>query len=339
MRTINMALIGCGLWGPNVAKNLASNPRSTLKWICDIDQRKLGFLASRLGAVKKTTDYLEIVRDSEIDAIAIATPAKEHYKMVKAALEAGKHVFVEKPLTDSLSTSKELTELAQRSSRVLMTGYVFLFNNGIARVGELIRSGTIGEVQYLHAIRTNLGPIRTDVNVVWDLASHDVSIFLYWLNQVPVSVSATAGRYSSDALDSVVNACLRFPNGQMGLIHVSWLNPSKVREISVIGTQKMILFDDMYPSESVRIYDKVAAPTGYYDSYGSHRMAVRSGDILIPYIRSDEPLQAELEAFIDAVLEGRGNPAMGDLPVSAASVLEAIDASMRKGGVPVEVMK
>lgn len=337
MGVINIGLVGCGLWGPNLAKNFTGNKRTNLKWICDISQEKLDALAEHLKGVRKTTDCRDIFNDREIDAVAIVTPAKAHYEIVKSAMEAGKHVFVEKPLTDTKKSSRELTNLAEKLNRTLMTGYVFLFNGGILRIKDLILSGAIGDIQYMDATRTNLGPIRSDVNTVWDLAAHDISIFLHWMEQVPTTASANGGRYTENPLEDVAMASLKFPDGQIGIIHASWLNPCKVRRITVVGTKQMVVFDDMHPSEPVRLYDKGLVVAGYHDSYGSHRMAVRTGDIVIPHFRAPEPLSAEIEAFLDAVTEGRVNPGIGELPVQVAAVMEAIDESMCRGGEAVTV--
>lgn len=336
---LTVGLIGCGLWGPNLARNFAGNRRAALTWVCDTDRKRLDAFAGKLKGVRGTTESADILRDPAVDAVVVVTPARAHYPLVKAALEAGKHVLVEKPLTESAATSRELTDLARERGRVLMTGYVFLFNEGVRRVGELVRGGELGDVQYLDAVRTNLGPVRGDVSAAWDLAAHDVSIFLHWMGAVPVSVSANGGRYTGNPLEDVVTACLRFPGGQIGIVHASWLDPCKVRRITVVGTRRMAVFDDMSPSEPVRIYDKGLVSAGYTDSYGSHRMAVRSGDIVIPFVRASEPLSAEIEAFLDAVEGGKKNAAIGDLPVSAAEVLEAIEESMRRNGCPVETKR
>jgi predicted dehydrogenase len=339
MRTVSIGLIGCGLWGPNLARGFGGTRRAELTWICDIDRGKLDSLGARLKGVRATTDYAEILADGSVDAVAVATPSKAHYDIAHAALSAGKHVLVEKPLTDRAATSRELTELARSRKLTLMTGYVFLFNSGIHRIHEMIRSGELGEIQYMDAARTNLGPIRGDVSALWDLGSHDISIFLHWMDQIPVSVSASGGQYLGNSLEDVVVACLRFNGGQVGIILASWLNPCKVRRITVVGTKKMAGFDDMSPSEPVRLYDKGVVASGYYDSYGSHRLAVRSGDILLPSLKIQEPLSAEIEAFLDAVLEGKVNPGIGNLPVRVALVLEAAEESIRRSGSPVEVRR
>jgi predicted dehydrogenase len=334
---LSIGLIGCGLWGPNLARNFDSLRRSRVKVVCDSDLKQAQILKKRLKDAEVTDDYEQVICDRGVDAVVVATPLSTHYEIARKALEAGKHVFVEKPLTSDSGTSRELTDLADRLGLVLMSGYVFLFNRAVLTARAAVHSGELGEIQYLHAVRTNLGPIRMDTNALWDLASHDISIFLYCLEEDPVSVSGTGGRFVGNPAEDVAFAGIRFRSGRMGFIYVSWLDPCKNRQVTIVGTKKMLLLDDMAPSEPIRIYDKGIQKDDFYDSYGAHRMAVRSGDIVIPHIRTSEPLLTECEAFIEAVLDGKANPAMGDLPVKVARVLESVDRSMAADGAPIEI--
>ncbi|MCA1959201.1 MAG: Gfo/Idh/MocA family oxidoreductase [Desulfomonile sp.] len=334
---LSIGVIGCGLWGPNLARNFASHQRSRVKVVCDSEPNKAESLATRLKGVDAVSDYRKVIDDPGVDAVVVATPLTTHYRIVKDALAAGKHVFAEKPLTSEYLTSRELTELAGASGKILMTGYVFLFNAGITLARELISSGSLGDVRYVHAVRTNLGPVRTDTSAVWDLASHDISVILHCLGEVPSAVSATGGRFLDNPPVDVASASMMFPSGRIGFVYVSWLDPCKVRQITILGSEKMLLFDDMTPSEPIRIYDKGVERVEPYDSYGSHRMAVRPGDVLVPYVKMTEPLMTECDAFIRAVLDGEPNPAMGDIPLTVAAVLEALDRSMEMRGAPAEV--
>jgi len=334
---LSIGLIGCGPWGPNLARNFDAHPRSRVKVVCDLDRARAEALSRRLKGVAAATDYQDVLGDPDIDAVVVATPLRTHYEIAREALLAGKHVLAEKPLTSDYGTSRELTDLARNLNLTLMTGYVFMFNPGVLRAREAVRSGELGDVQYLHAMRTNLGPVRVDTNAVWDLASHDISIFLYCLEEDPVSVSGTGGRFIGNPSEDVAFAGIRFRSGKMGFIYASWLDPCKNRQVTIVGSEKMLLFDDMTPSEPIRIYDKGLQKYAFHDSYGAHRMSVRSGDIVVPHVKMAEPLMSECDAFVRAILDGRNNPAIGELPVKVAAVLAAVDRSVKKDGSSVEV--
>jgi predicted dehydrogenase len=220
-----------------------------------------------------------------------------------------------------------------------MVGYVFLFNNAVRFAKKMISEGQLGDIYYVHGVRTNLGPIRIDSNSLWDLASHDISIMLYWLEQNPVTVNANGARFLGNPFEDVALAQISFEKRQYGFLHVSWLDPCKVRQITVVGSNKMLLFDDMSPSEPIKIYNKGVTRETFYDSYGSHRMSVRSGDIVIPPITAGEPLFNECEAFVDAVLDNRRNDAIGLIPLQVDSILQAMDESLAGNGMPTEVKR
>jgi predicted dehydrogenase len=332
MITINC--LGIGHWGPNLVKNFATHPETRIGAVCDISQERLALVQRNIPAISRlSTDPLATIQDAEADAIVIATPVETHYELTKAALEAGKHVLVEKPLCRSAAQAQELIALAKASGKLLCVGHVFLFNNAVRGVRNLIRSGELGRIRYISATRTNLGPFRRDVNALWDLASHDLSIFDYWLGAEPESVAAHGSCFLTPGIEDVVFASLQYPNGVLAAVHASWLNPLKVREITVVGEREMVVFDDMNLTEPLRIYHKsveVEREPVYSDSFGSFRMQVRNGDIIVPNVSGPEPLSAECNHFVDCLL-GRAvplNDGAGALRVLRA--LEAADQSMRE---------
>jgi predicted dehydrogenase len=334
---LTISVVGCGHWGPNLVRSLASHPRCKLSHVCDIDPARLKTSLASVKGVQSTTDYRELLQDPQLDAVAIATPVGTHYKIVLDFLEAGKHVLVEKPLTGQHRTSEQLVRLAEKKQKVLMVGYVFLFNPAVRRAALDIGSGELGDIQYVQAMRTNLGPIRDDINALWDLASHDVSVLLYCLQEIPIRVSCVAGQFIGTPHSDVASLTLSFASGRMAFIYVSWLDPRKVRQTTFVGSRKMLLFDDLNVLEPLRIYDKGVVKHMTSDSYGSHLMAVRTGDVLIPYVSGPEPLACEIDTFVKAVLDGLPNPAIGELPLQVAAILDAADRSFRQGGSYVSV--
>jgi predicted dehydrogenase len=256
--------------------------------------------------------------------------------LVKAALEAGKHVLVEKPITARGAEAEELTRLAEKRNLVLMVGHVFIFNKAVQHVRSYIKAGELGRVYYVSMVRTNLGPIRMDVNAAWDLISHDVSIVNYWLDAVPETVSAVGGQWINAGIEDAVFATMRFPGGILVNVHASWLNPRKARDIAVAGDKRMLTFDDMNLLEPVRVYDKQVTDKtmtpSFIDSFASFRTSIREGDITIPRISSGEPLRAECEHFLECVRLGKRPLVGGQEATAVVRVLEAIDRSMRYGG-------
>lgn len=301
--------------------------------VCDLSEERLALVRRNIPSVAKfTTDAHACITDPAADAVVIATPVHTHFQLAREALEAGKHVFVEKPLCQSAQEAEVLIGLAEERRRHLCVGHVFLFNNGIRAVRNLIRSGELGRIHYLSSTRVNLGPFRRDVNALWDLASHDISIFNYWLDGEPIAVTAHGGSYLNPEVEDVVMATFTYPHRVLASVHASWLHPRKVREIVVVGERKMAVWDDMNLSEPVRVYDKsvnVERDPLYSDSFGSFRMQIRNGDVLIPYVAGPEPLAAECEHFLNCVA-GKARPInSGEVGLSVIRALEAADRSMR----------
>jgi predicted dehydrogenase len=331
---IAVNIVGVGHWGPNLVRAFATHPGARVRTVCDLSEERLSLVRGNIPTVQKfTRDYLGTVTDPQADAVVIAVPVSSHYELSKAALEAGKHVLVEKPLCHSAASGEELVELARRQGKHFCVGHVFLFNSGVRGLRDLIRSGELGTLRYFYATRTNLGPFRHDVNALWDLAAHDLSIFNYCLDSNPISVTARGQCYLNPEVEDLVTATFTYPNRVMASVHVSWLNPRKVREITVVGSDKMVVWDDMNVTEPLRIYHKsvsVEREPAYSDSFGSFRMLVRHGDVLIPHVTGPEPLAAECSHFIDCI-EGKAEPInTGAGGVAVLRALEAADQSMRE---------
>lgn len=339
---IRVVVIGAGHWGPNLIRNFENPPRSTVTWVVDRDEGRLAQVRSRYPDVRLTADADEALADDEVDAVVIATPTTTHFQLVRAALERGKHVLVEKPITDSPEHGQILVDLAAANDRVLMVGHVFVYNPGVEKVKECLSEGMLGRVFYISMVRTNLGPIRFDVNAAWDLASHDISIANYWLDSEPESASAVGGTWINDGIEDAVFATLRYPSGVLVNLHSSWLNPRKSRDITVVGDRRMLTLDDMNVSEPLRIYDKgITDETftpGFVDTFASFRASVREGAITIPRIAPGEPLRSECDHFIACVADGQSPRTGGAEGLAVVRALDAIARSARAGGHPEPIL-
>jgi predicted dehydrogenase len=333
--------IGVGHWGPNLVKAFATHPEARVGTVCDLSEERLALVRRNVPTVARfSTDSQAAATDPAADAVVIATPVSSHYALAKTALEAGKHVLVEKPLCRSVAEGETLLALAREMGKLLCVGHVFLFNNAVRGVRNLIRSGELGRINYIYSTRTNLGPFRSDVNALWDLAAHDLSILDYWLGAEPIAVTANGKSYLNPAIEDVVFASFHYPNNVVGSLHASWLNPRKVREITIVAENKMVVMDDINLNEPIRIYHKSVAVERepiYSDSFGSFRMLIRGGDITIPSVNGPEPLQAECNHFIDCI-RGRAEP-INDGPsgLRVLRALEAADRSMREHSVLVSL--
>jgi len=341
---IQVAVVGAGHWGPNLINNFERSGRSQVRYVVDRDAKRLAAVAARFPSVEACDDFELAVGDSAVDAVVIATPTSTHFELARRALEAGKHVLVEKPLTDSVASSRELCELAEARGLTLMVGHVFVYNAAARRVRKFIEEDDLGRIYYISMVRTNLGPIRTDVNAAWDLAAHDISLASYWLDAWPTHVSATGGQFINPGIDDVVFATLRFPGGILANLHASWLNPRKSRDITVVGEKKMLTFDDVNLDAPLRLHDKQvensgseASETSLVDSFQSFRTSVHLGEVFEPRVEPSEPLRNECEHFLDC-LEGQTMPVSpGRSGLAVVQVLGAISTSLNEGGREVEV--
>jgi predicted dehydrogenase len=327
-----IGVVGLGYWGPNVARNVAANPRAELAWLCDRDPETLAAAADRHPQARTTGSYEELLADSELDAVAIVTPVSTHYDLALAALEAGKHVLVEKPLAASSSQAADLIELAAERSLVLLPGHTFLYSPPVVKVKELLDAGALGDVYFISLSRVNLGLHQPDVSVVWDLAPHDLSILSFWLGGMPSEVSALSRSCVFPETPDVAFVNLRFGAGTIAHLELSWLSPVKLRRTSIVGSEKMVVYDDT-SNEPIRIFDagaELPAP----ESFGEFRLTYRTGDIVSPKIDAVEPLALEIDDFCAAILdrtETRSSPRLG---YEVVRTVEAIERSLQSAGRP-----
>jgi len=343
---VRVGVIGAGHWGPNLIRNFLAGPRSRVVAVAERDERRLAQVLVRYPAVAGHMEADELLARDDLDAVVIAAPTATHHRFAKAALERGLHVLVEKPLARSSTEAEELGRLAAEKGVVLLVGHVFLFNEGIRAVKRCIASGVLGRVQVLQSVRTNLGPIRTDVSALWDLAAHDVSIFQYWLGSLPLRATGKGGVYVNPGIEDVIFATLEYPGGVLANLHATWLSPHKLRQITVVGDRKMLVFDDMDLAHPLRIYDKgVLAstpadgedPVDIVDSFAGFRSSIREGSVATPPIVTGEPLRAECDHFLDCILDGTRPLSGAAEGTTVVRVLEAIERSLRAGAAEQEV--
>lgn len=337
MSIINVGVIGCGHWGPNHVRVFSQLKESRVVACADLDPKRLEAIREQHPQVQVFSDYREMLKVAELQAVVVAAPTRVHYPVVKAALEANKHVLCEKPLCTVSQEAMELVALAKARQLVLMTGHVFLFNSGIVKLKGLVSSGDPGRIYYLRALRTNLGPVRRDVNSVFDLATHDIAIFNWVLDARPESVSAVGGQFLQEGIEDVAFVSLRYPNNILGHIQVSWLDPKKLREIVVVGDKKMVIWDELAPAGPITIYDKTVVRQENYEDFGQFQLLAREGDITIPKVRSEEPLKAQNRFFLKSLGDGRLPMNDGAFAVDVVRVLEAIEQSLKSGGAPAPV--
>ncbi len=333
--SIDVALVGYGYWGPNLARNLHQLATCRLAAVCDLDSARLAEV-ERFYPATRTTDYREILSDSTISAVVIATPVPTHYTLTSEALLAGKHVLVEKPLAMSSTEARGLIEVAAHQNRILMVGHTFEYNPAVRKIKELLTTGKIGELYYIYCTRVNLGRVQSQLNALWSIAPHDISILLHLLETLPVEVSARGATYLNSAVEDVVFVDLVFPDNVTAHVHASWLDPSKVRKMTIVGSQKMIIYDDVASEGKVKVYDKGVYRKGD-EVYGEFQYKLHSGDIHIPRIDMTEPLRNECAHFVQCIQEGTRPLTDGENGLRVVQVLEAAQKSLRNRGVPVEV--
>jgi predicted dehydrogenase len=329
-------VIGCGYWGPNLIRNFINLSDADVKLCSDLKEDRLAHMKQLYPSLETTTNYKDIIDDKDIDAVVIATPVSTHYEIAREALEAGKHVFCEKPLTQLVDQGYKLIDFAEKNDRVLMVGHTFVFTAAVNKVKDLINSGELGDIFYMSTSRVNLGLFQEDINVVWDLAPHDISIMNYVLGSRPVTVSAVGDSYIQPNIPDVSFVTLRYPGSILANLHVSWLNPNKIRSTTVVGSKKMLVYDDISSLEKIRIYDKGVDVVPHYDTFGEFQLSYRYGDIHIPKLDDAEPLKIECQHFIDCV-GGAESRSSGRHGLDVLLVLEAIDKSMGSNGAEVEI--
>jgi predicted dehydrogenase len=320
--TARIGIVGLGYWGPNLARNF--DDLAELRWLCDASPDALERYGARYPQARTTTSYEELLGDPELDAVVVSTPAVTHYELARRALEAGKHVLVEKPPAMNAAEAEDLVATAEASGRVLMPGHLLLYHPAVAAVKQLVDSGELGEVLCVYSNRQNLGKIRTDENALWSLGVHDLSVVLHLLEEEPSEAWAHGNSFLTPGVEDVVFCYLRFPSGRIAHMHLSWLDPHKMRRITVVGKEKMVVFDDMELVRKVTIYEK--GPWQPTETYGEWQ--TRTGDIFSPKIPSDEPLRLECRRFLELV-GGVGDPVRAAHDgVAVVRVLEQLQASL-----------
>jgi predicted dehydrogenase len=332
---VRIAVVGLGYWGPNLVRNLYELADAELAAVCDLDPERLERIGRRYPDVPRTTSYDELLEDRTVDAVAIATTVGTHFDLAKAALAAGKHTLVEKPLASSSREALELTELAQAKRLVLMPGHTFLYSPPVNLVRDLIRSGELGDIYFISSSRVNLGIHQPDVSVIWDLGPHDFSILRYWLGEPPSSVSANSRGCVMPTMPDVAFVNLGFPSGTIANVHLAWLAPTKLRQTVVVGSRKMVVYDDG-SREPIRIHDSGAVLEDP-ESFGEYRLTYRTGSILSPPIEAAEPLAIELRDFCSAVREGVEPRSSAQIGLDVVEIIEAVDQALADPNVRMRI--
>jgi len=332
---IRIGVLGYGYWGPNVARNFHSRSRAEVAMVCDRDEKARGRLQKVLPAVPFTTNSDEILTSSRIDAVAIVTPVSSHFELAKKALESGKHVFIEKPFTQSSTQAEVLIELAERKKLQIMVDHTFLFTGAVRKIRQLVEEGALGELYYYDALRVNLGLFQHDVNVIWDLAPHDLSIMDHIIKSKPEAVVATGAQHFNN-LEDIAFITVYFPNRVIAHVNVNWLSPVKVRTTLIGGEKRMLVWNDLETDEKLKVYDRGVSIT---DGQGVHELLVnyRSGDMWSPRIEPSEALTTEVEYFLDCIEANRKPFNDGENGLRIVRLLEAADKSIRNRGEAVRV--
>jgi len=333
---VGIAVVGTGDWGANLVRNFARLPGARLVALVDSDPRRLAAAAAQHPGVKALASVDEVARDSAVQGAVVSASAASHYSLARTLLESGKDLFVEKPLALEVAHAEELVRLARERSRILMVGHLLLYHPAVRYLKDLVARGDLGDLYYVYSQRVNLGKVRRDENALWSFAPHDLSVILHLLDLEPVDVVARGSAFLQGKIEDVVFLDLRFPGGKLAHVHVSWLDPHKLRKFTVVGSQKMVVFDDMEASEKVRIYDKGVDREGRIVSYGDS-LTVRSGDIVIPRISLQEPLAIECRHFVECIRDRKTPLTPGEDGLKVVRVLAAAQASLDQGGVPVPV--
>ncbi len=333
-----VGVIGCGYWGVNYLRVLGELENVGLLLACDQDPVRLKAVGDRFRHITLTSDLAEVLASPSIDAVVICTPATTHYEVARRCLEAGKHLLVEKPITTRSEEAEALLELADELDLTVAVGHTFLYNPGVQKVKGYMDNGDLGSIYYMYSRRTNLGPIRDDVNALWDLAPHDISIFNYLLETPPDWVSAVGRTVLRDANEDFGFVSIGYESGVVAHIHVSWADPNKVREVVVVGSEQRVVFDDIKTSEQVRVYEKGVTPQlSEVSTYGEFRFSIRDGDIISPTVEISEPLKNQCCDFLESVASGRRPLSDGETGLEVVRVMEAIDRSIALKGAPVSI--
>lgn len=334
MTATTIGVIGCGYWGPNLLRNFVENETAQLRWICDTDETRAGAMGRRYPAARTTNDYQTLLADPELDAVAVVTPVATHFQIAKEALLAGKHVLVEKPLTATAREAEELIELAERNRRTLMVDHTFVYTGAVRKMKEIVASGELGDLLYFDSVRINLGLFQRDINVLWDLAPHDLSIMDYLIERQPEGVSALGSCHIEPGIENIAYLVMRFADDFIAHFHFNWLAPVKIRRTLLAGARKMILYDDIEPTEKVRVYDKGVTTNRIGDREADYQTLVsyRTGDVWAPKLDATEALRHVVAEFLDSIRAARKPLTDGEAGLRVVRILEAAQQSIKQGG-------
>ncbi|MBU0484847.1 MAG: Gfo/Idh/MocA family oxidoreductase [Proteobacteria bacterium] len=334
---LNIAVVGCGYWGPNLIRNFMSSSNTNLTWACDLDSARLGNVLRPYPGVKLTTEFTDIINDASVDAVAIATPVASHFPLAKACLENGKHVLVEKPLAAKVSQGEELVKLAEKNKLVLMCDHTFCYTGAVRKIKEVIDSGALGKILYYDSVRINLGLFQHDVNVIWDLAVHDLAIVDFLLDRQPVQVSAHGISHAGNK-ENIAYVTLTYQNSFIAHFHVNWLSPVKIRKTIIGGSEKMLEWNDLVPGEKIKIYDSgISINDQDQEKKSNLLVSYRSGDIYSPRIDNTEALSLMIKEFIDSIVEKRNPLTDGHAALRVLKILEAAQRSIKADGANVRI--
>ncbi len=334
---MKLAVIGCGYWGPNLVRNFVQSNKLDGVICCDLDTKRLDRMKTLYPSVEVLTDYKELLEREDLDAVAIATPVKTHHPIAKDFLSHGKHVLVEKPFTHSYETALELIKLAEERKLILMVDHTFEYTAAVNKIKTIIENGELGKILYISCVRVNLGLFQPDINVVWDLAPHDISTIIYIMGEIPVSVNCQGKAHYHAGIEDVATTTLNFKNGVIAFIHSSWLDPNKIRRTTIVGSRRMLVYDDIEPQEKIKIYDKGVEVPPYYDTYADFHFSYRYGDIYSPRIEDYEPLKKECDHFIECIKRGIPPLTDGYSGLRVVSILEAASKSLKLSGKAVQI--
>lgn len=333
---LSVGVVGLGYWGPNLARNFNNLPECKLGALCDLDAERLGRIGDLYPGAARFDDFDRMLAEAELDAVVVATPVSYHHPLAKASLLAGKHTLIEKPMASSAAECEELIGIADEKALTLMVGHTFLYSDPVRMIAEIVNSGDLGEIRYINSQRLNLGLFQKDINVAWDLAPHDISIILHLLGHMPTVVNCQGNAHITHGIEDVSNMSLEFPGRQFATIQSSWLEPRKVRQMTIVGTRQMVVYDDIEPLEKIRIYDVRVEPPPHYASFGEFQFSYHYGDSRIPRIEQMEPLKRMCGHFAECARTGTEPLTSGRNGLNLVKILEACSESLQAGGGPVK---
>ena len=333
-KQITVGVFGCGYWGPLLIRNFRSLPHCQLKVVCDRDIARVKHICALYSDLEGITSPQQLIAARDVDAVVIATPVRNHYSLAKASLLAGKHTFIEKPMASSSHECEELIDIAERNGLVLMVDHTFLYSAPVRKIVDIVQAGDLGDIRYINSRRLNLGLFQRDVNVAWDLAPHDISIILHILGELPTAVNCQGNAHVTPQVEDVTNMSLLFPHKRFATIQSSWLEPRKIREMTIVGSRRMIVYDDLQTHEKIRIYDVRVERPPHYDTFAEFQYSYHYGDSYIPYLQQEEPLNMACRHFIDCIQTNSTPMTSGRHGLEMIRVLEGASASLKMNGAP-----